>query len=173
MQRALVEVGRKMNDLDNRMTQIKAKEKYQLRQIRETEDKQRQGGGEKQRLSLSQKQLQSIKEVLQANSQDLADVVKQLNGAKKDLCAWQHFFSKWQIQTTNPDDGLAVPRKGQPCIAAFIYDRRHRYIFFLKSTSVVVLKNVWLSNLKGKPPRVDLALIFLNEHKIPGFFWQH
>ena len=87
MQRALVEVGRKMNDLDNRMTQIKAKEKYQLRQIRETEDKQRQGGGEKQRLSLSQKQLQSIKEVLQANSQDLADVVKQLNGAKKDLCA--------------------------------------------------------------------------------------
>ena len=76
-----------MNDLDNRMTQIKAKEKYQLRQIRETEDKQRQGGGEKQRLSLSQKQLQSIKEVLQANSQDLADVVKQLNGAKKDLCA--------------------------------------------------------------------------------------
>ena len=87
MQRALVEVGRKMNDLDNRMTQIKAKEKYQLRQIRETEDKQQQGGGEKQRLSLSQKQLQSIKEVLQANSQDLADIVKQLNGAKKDLCA--------------------------------------------------------------------------------------
>ena len=86
MQRTLVEVGRKMNDLDNRMTQIKAKEKYQLRQIRETEDKQRQGGGEKQRLALTQKQLQSIKEVLQANSQDLADIVKQLNGAKKDLC---------------------------------------------------------------------------------------
>merc|ERR1712029_753360 len=59
MQRSLVEVGRKMNDLDNRMTQIKAKEKYQLRQIRETEDKQRQSGGDKQRLSLSQKQLQS------------------------------------------------------------------------------------------------------------------
>ena len=92
MQRALVEVGRKMNDLDNRMTQIKAKEKYQLRQIRESEDKARQGHsssaeGTNKRLALSQKQLQSIKEVLQANSQDLADIVKQLNGAKKDLCA--------------------------------------------------------------------------------------
>jgi len=90
MQRSLVEVGRKMNDLDNRMTQIKAKEKYQLRQIRESEDKARQGhpatAGNKQ-LALSHKQLQSIKEVLQANSQDLADIVKQLNGAKKDLCA--------------------------------------------------------------------------------------
>ena len=79
-----------MNDLDNRMTQIKAKEKYQLRQIRESEDKARQGhpatAGNKQ-LALSHKQLQSIKEVLQANSQDLADIVKQLNGAKKDLCA--------------------------------------------------------------------------------------
>jgi len=92
MQRALVEIGRKMNDLDNRMTQIKTKEKYQLRQIRESEDTRLQGqdqsglegGG---RLALSHKQLQSIKEVLQANSQDLADIVKQLNGAKKDLCA--------------------------------------------------------------------------------------
>merc|ERR1711974_13437 len=92
MQQALVEIGRKMNDLDNRMTQIKTKEKYQLRQIRESEDTRLQGhdqsglegGG---RLALSHKQLQSIKEVLQSNSQDLAEIVKQLNGAKKDLCA--------------------------------------------------------------------------------------
>ena len=73
---------------------IKTKEKYQLRQIRESEDTRLQGqdqsglegGG---RLALSHKQLQSIKEVLQSNSQDLADIVKQLNGAKKDLCAWK------------------------------------------------------------------------------------
>ena len=79
MQRRLMEIGRRMNDLQNGMTQIKSKEKYQLRQIRENEAK------AEKKLTLGPKQLQSIKEVLEANSTSISDLVKQINCAKKEL----------------------------------------------------------------------------------------
>lgn len=65
------------------MEQIRAKEKYQWRQITQT----RQNMNQKavSALGMGDNQLQSIKEVLQQDGKDISVLVRSLQEAKKDL----------------------------------------------------------------------------------------
>lgn len=74
---------RRLKDLKNGMEQVKQKEKYQLRQIAAV----RTGTRKKAEMSeeMGENQLVSIKEVLENDSKEIADMVKKINLAKRDV----------------------------------------------------------------------------------------
>ena len=83
MTRTLRDLDRKSRDLKNGLGQIRAKEKYQHRQI-EISSRNLKAKA----LATSQmgdNQLKSIKEVLQGDSKEIANLVNIVNSAKKDL----------------------------------------------------------------------------------------
>ena len=83
MQRQLGDMERRLKDLKNGMEQVKQKEKYQLRQIAAV----RTGTRKKAEMSeeMGENQLVSIKEVLENDSKEIADMVKKINLAKRDV----------------------------------------------------------------------------------------
>ena len=90
MQRELQDIERKMKNLTNAMEQIRTKEKYQVRQITQSHETARAesgscspyNGGD----SLSgDNQMSSIKQILQANSKDIQQIIKDVNDAKCNL----------------------------------------------------------------------------------------
>ena len=89
MQRQLQNVERKVKDLTNALEQIKAKERYQLRQIQQsqenTQTRMRSHEMTASSTSLAPNQVENMKEVLQQDGQDLKDMMHKLNRMKKEL----------------------------------------------------------------------------------------
>ena len=89
MQRQLQNVERKVKDLTNALEQIKAKERYQLRQIQQsqenTQTRMRSHEMTASSTSLAPNQVENMKDVLQQDGQDLKDMMHKLNRMKKEL----------------------------------------------------------------------------------------
>ena len=88
MQRQLQNVERKVKDLANALEQIKAKERYQLRQIQQSQENiqtNRKGHELATSSALAPNQVENMKEVLQQDGQDLKDMMHKLNRMKKEL----------------------------------------------------------------------------------------
>ena len=66
------------------MEQIRAKERYQMRQIKQSQCNldERQSTTSRQ---MGQNQISSMKEALRSDGDQIADLVKKLNAVKKDL----------------------------------------------------------------------------------------
>ena len=83
MQRQLQGIERKAKDLTNALEQIKAKERYQLRQIQHSQE------NIKVRTEatavLAPNQASEMKDVLEKDGKDISDMMKQLNKMKKEL----------------------------------------------------------------------------------------
>lgn len=88
MQRSLSDIERKLKDLKNGLEQVRQKEKYQLRQIsavKKMNDYKNKNAGLSSTEEMGENQLVSIKEVLEQDSRDIADMIKKINFAKKDM----------------------------------------------------------------------------------------
>jgi hypothetical protein len=83
MQRQLYDIERKYKDLYNGMEQIRAKEKYQLRQIKQSQDNLNTRSVAS--AQMGQNQVDSMKDVLRQDGEKIGDMVKSLNSIKKDL----------------------------------------------------------------------------------------
>ena len=71
------------------MEQIRTKEKYQVRQIRESREHLATDGGSSYHGGsldmFGENRLSSIKDVLQVNSQDILQIINNINSVKRDL----------------------------------------------------------------------------------------
>ena len=71
------------------MEQIRTKEKYQVRQIRESREHLSTDGGSSYHGGsldmFGENRLSSIKDVLQVNSKDILQIINNINSAKRDL----------------------------------------------------------------------------------------
>ena len=87
MQRQLSELQRRTKDLANAMEQIKTKEKYQTRQTEVTRKNLVDSANRRIATdsSMGENQLNSIKDILKEDSEEITALVKSLNMAKKDL----------------------------------------------------------------------------------------
>lgn len=84
MQRQLQSVERKVKDLTNALEQIKSKERYQMRQIKHSQDNIKVKR-EMASATLDSNQAENMKEVLRQDGDQIAEMVKRLNGLKKDV----------------------------------------------------------------------------------------
>jgi len=88
MQRELQDVERKMKNLTNAMEQIRTKEKYQVRQIKQGEETSNIENGNYSPNTGSffgENRLSSVKQVLQTNSKDIEQIIKDVNEVKRTL----------------------------------------------------------------------------------------
>ena len=69
------------------MEQVRTKEKYQVHQIRQSSENAVADCPHKHQFTYGENRMSSIKEVLQSNSKDIQQLVKQVNNAKRDLVA--------------------------------------------------------------------------------------
>ena len=83
MQRQLQGIERKVKDLTNALEQIKAKERYQLRQIQHSQENTKVRN--EVAATLAPNQAESMREVLQKDGQDIGEMMKKLNQMKKEL----------------------------------------------------------------------------------------
>jgi len=83
MQRQLQGIERKVKDLTNALEQIKAKERYQLRQIQHSQENIKVRN--EVTATLAPNQAESMREVLQKDGQDIGEMMKKLNQMKKEL----------------------------------------------------------------------------------------
>ena len=84
MVRTLKGYEKRTKDLTNTMEQIKAKKQYQLQQIESV----KKGLSMKVQNDIGENQVNSIKEVLKKDSEEIHDLVKILNDSKKDLAVY-------------------------------------------------------------------------------------
>merc|ERR1719232_1944267 len=80
LQRQLQGIDRKTKDLAHALEQIKAKERYQMRQMKHSPEKARSEAG-----SLAPNQVESMRGVLRQDGEEIGSIVKRLNHLKKDL----------------------------------------------------------------------------------------
>ena len=86
MQRRLQDIERRLKDRKNGMEQVRQKEKYQLRQISAVRAANMQKKKKNENTAdMGENQLASIKEVLERDSKEIADMVKKVNYAKRDV----------------------------------------------------------------------------------------
>ena len=86
MQRQLQNIERKVKDLTNALEQIKAKERYQLRQIQQSQENLHvKMTHDNATASLAPNQVENMKEVLQQDGKDLKDMMQKLTRMKKEL----------------------------------------------------------------------------------------
>jgi nuclear pore complex protein Nup88 len=83
MHRQLQNIEKKVKDLSNALEQIKAKERYQMKQIKHSQENIKTRSEVVNQLG--QNQAESMKDVLRQDGEQIADVIKRLNGLKKEV----------------------------------------------------------------------------------------
>ena len=83
MQRQLQSIDRKNKDLANALEQIKAKERYQTRQINVKTKNETMSNYNK--VNMGPNQVENMKDILRQDGEQISTITKRLQSIKKDL----------------------------------------------------------------------------------------